>query len=257
MGWTSENRPKGISHDEWFAPKLNKGSRIIASTQADGLYAALIEDADGHLDVLPVSIQWSPRSFWNFTYKDLPAEPSNAIGSATMIRLIDRADNVEPRLREWAEQSRRRLAFRAWVKSLREGDTIKLPYSLTFSGGSEHDTFTMRERQIGRTRRLIPSVGRQGFRFKPANFPGLRIIRADGTVETNPNVAYADEDAYVARVEAAWWAARTPERADGPFKARYGYAWISDVMWCARQEHRDGNLWDTIEQDVPARDAAA
>jgi hypothetical protein len=168
MGSTSCHRPKGITHKDFFQQSYGDKLTILEASQARGgaVYMAVRHETDGNThkagDVFAVVVLtgWSPKSYYNFWFKDMDETmgPNESECPRKILDLLSPLDDLygPPFIgplkqyqsrpgqyaRDWRARCEDRLARRAAAPKVRKGTRIRLPEPLRFTNGAEYQTFT-------------------------------------------------------------------------------------------------------------------
>lgn len=147
MGWTSMRREKGQTDREFWTHELNWGEPsdrrreiLDCATIANTFYAAVKEHGgpnDGKVWALVVRFARVPRSYYNYTYKEMD-ETVGPFESACPDRILDLLTETDSKYAlEWRARCRE---FNARPKP-RKGDKVMFAHPMRFTDGSERDTF--------------------------------------------------------------------------------------------------------------------
>lgn len=154
MGWTTEYRPQGSSHLDWFAMKYDgpQGKVIDAATLGSTCYMAYrFQDDAGeeHVSAMVALIRWHTGQDLNFSYKLIeetmgPGErrcPERILKQLTPLEDMD----LHPRGMKWAKEWRKDCQNRLDRKRLRgkvsRGDHVCFRYPIRFTDGIEAERF--------------------------------------------------------------------------------------------------------------------
>lgn len=139
MGWDSVHRDKGQTNDEFFRGEFDDNWTIVKSaTVRDAWYAAVRYKDSADVTAMVIIFRWSPRSYWNFSYKDMPETwlpedhaPAEVLNALTP---TDNADAIE-----WRRRCRANLAKMA---QLSKGARVKFAEPFAFTDGAVLDALT-------------------------------------------------------------------------------------------------------------------
>jgi hypothetical protein len=171
MGWTSLSRQKGLTDREFFENEfptmLGAHGRIVACATMPGsegrvFYAAVANTSDaprkpGETWALVVLMHWTPRSCWNFAYKEMSEEsgPSEANAPAAVLDALTATGNDYAI--EWRAACRANLAARAARPKVKPGDTVVFAVPMTFNSGRTLSELVF----VGRNVFAVPGGGGQ------------------------------------------------------------------------------------------------
>ena len=162
------HRDKGVSNDEFFTKEFDmatRGQAIVASATIKRTYYAAIRNADGETWALVCLLQWVPRDYFNFGYKDID-ETMGPNESEAPARVLDALTSTTSEwANEWRTRCRENLARKQATPTVKTGDVLRFAHSFKFTDGSEHSTFTFV------TRNTFKVYGRN-YRL-PANWKGF------------------------------------------------------------------------------------
>jgi len=134
MGWTYTNRPRGLTHDEFFTRKFNSVDILASATVRSTYYAAVRQRATGKVFALVCLLNWRPRDRYNFGYKDMD-ETMGPCEAAAPAKVLDAL--TDPPANDHARAWRERCAQNVTRPVIRFGDTVRLASPVTFSFGQE------------------------------------------------------------------------------------------------------------------------
>jgi hypothetical protein len=143
MGWTSTFRAPGLSTEEFFRqefPNTLAEGRVLASSCAGGNFYAAVRNDDGEVWCLVVLCKRS-SGYFNFTYKEMDDRMGPNIDDcpAKILDLLTPTDSEFAN--DWRARCRAKVERKANRVKPEVGDTVLFAHPLTFSDGSEHDTF--------------------------------------------------------------------------------------------------------------------
>lgn len=165
MGSTSCHRAKGQTHKEWFQQSYGDKLTILEASQARGgaVYMAVRHETGeraGQVFAVVVLTGWSPRSYYNFWYKDMdesmgPCEDSCPRKILDLLSPLDELYGppfIGPlkqyqsapgqHAREWRARCEANLARKAARPKIVKGTRIRLAEPLRFTNGGEYQNFT-------------------------------------------------------------------------------------------------------------------
>ena len=199
MGWTYQNRPKGMTNEEFFKENvLSKDTTILASGTVNNTFYAAVQSSGksgnpGEVWGLVAMTNWAPKDYFNFGYKVMDetegpyqhAAPLNVLKALTP---TDRKYAKGWRMRCAIHQAQRRMLRNFGLK---DDDQIVLNTALSFTDGASKDTFTIRRR--GKRVYLIGSDGYQAYHVPHWRDRIVSVIR-DGQSHPTPRSAGYDNE---------------------------------------------------------------
>lgn len=165
MGWTFAHRDKGMSNREYLSREFGEGYEILADATIDRkVWYAAVRVPDGSVVGFVFLLQWAPRDYHNFGYKDM-SEDMGPVECSAPAKVLDLLTPTEHEYAlDWRARCRANLAARAArpnLSNLQRGDKVRLARSFRFTNGIEGDTFTIgttRDR-AGRIQRYVTLDG--------------------------------------------------------------------------------------------------
>lgn len=154
MGWTSQHREQGIKNTEFF--RLADHQEYVATATVNNVFYAAVRDTnEDRVYAMIIICQWSPKEYFNFTYKELgeSAGPGYVHAPAKVLDALDPAD-CEYAL-TWRKQCRDRLQRRAALAKAKEGARVQFNATMRFTDGSERQEFILAYRGHGPRRRTV------------------------------------------------------------------------------------------------------
>lgn len=171
------HREKGeASHLEWFRGIFDhEHGRLldIAAGNLTTLYGAYESGVTTkHVSGLVVLIRWVPNDWYNFGYKDMDEVmgPFEYDCPQRIYDLLTPTDNEHAL--EWRAKVRERLALRRDAKAVKPGDRLRFAEPLSFTDGTQGDTFEYVGGRRGRnlfkrTGYYVPRVTIRDWRTRP------------------------------------------------------------------------------------------
>jgi hypothetical protein len=175
MGWTSMNRAKGMSDVEFFTKEwaLEKnGMKIVACNSAGGfggVFYAAIDNGKGEVFAITVLKSWTPRDYYNFTWKEIE-ESSGPYTIDASQKVLDALTPTKSEYAiEWRAKVAARLAAKKAAPTLRKGMIIRVANPVPFANGQSYEYFMIGDR--GRIEKALSTADSQfGPRVRFAKF---------------------------------------------------------------------------------------
>lgn len=259
MGWTSQRREKGTTNEEFFLSGFEEGTVFHACGTVNGTFYAAVEKPSmpGEVWAYVALTHWSPREYYNFTYKDMSeaSGPCHNQAPEKVLKALTATDSDSAK--EWREAVSMHHAQRKALRGLRDGDKITLSSALNFSNGATLSEFTIRRRAIrGGSTKVALSDGYQTYRLHNWQNMVLAVIR-DGVSTPTPLAEFKPENTYVNEVSELAWSILykkdpTSVAVREAMVERYGSADPSTVSVGARAEFREGRTWEALETFIQA-----
>ena len=140
MGWTSVNKPKGMSLDEFFDKEFKCDSlKFIGKGYTKNLseyYRACYNVEKGVYFALVCKIHFG-KGYYNFSYKDMDESENPYLYNCPrrIMGIIDRSQPINEYAKKWREQVHKILDIK-----LKTGTIVQFPDGIIF-GGRADDTF--------------------------------------------------------------------------------------------------------------------
>ena len=202
MGWTYTRRPKGESHQIFFARRFDGQHHKVLATSGhlDVVYAALQVIRDGQEPFvigMVILTHWDHDSPFNFGYQDMTEEMGQCAATCPrrILDLLTPLDELERRgitsgsslefATAWRQRCEENLAKRATLR-LSRGMVLRTPNPIKFKGRGpefEADTFV-----IANPRRLHASLlSPDGFPYSTVRFTSRdRLLDAEHIADLWP-----------------------------------------------------------------------
>jgi len=154
MGWTSTHRAQGAKDRDWWQEELGRHRTIVACATVKGTFYAAVKNDDtvshapGKTWGLIILQRWSPKSDYNFSYKEMDETSGPYYYDAPAAVLDALSPTENPLSLVWRNECRKKLAARAKRPRISKGDTVKFEKPIKFTSGAELDTFTFVGRNI-------------------------------------------------------------------------------------------------------------
>lgn len=209
-------------------------------SQVGGVAAVETPHEPGKVWALIAITRWSPKEFFNFSFKDMSEDAGPYYycrAPLSVLKALTPTDNICAL--EWRDQVAHYHKQRKALRGLQDGDQVVLSASLTFSDGTERDTFTIKRRATlgGRTKAVLTDGDYAAYRISNWQDMALAVIRDGERIDT-PLAARREEDFYVNAVERLKYSAEGHQRVI----ERYGDS--LGVGYLARLEFRRGDVFE-------------
>lgn len=152
MGWTFQNRPKGIKDRDWFQDKMGERYTIVESGSRLGeFYAAIRDNTTGEVTAFVALTRWDRGSYHNFGYKDMDETMGPVIDNPP-VKVLDALTPTDNQYaNDWRDRARKNIKRRDVAKDVKPGTVITFPKPLSFGAYGQFDRFTFVSRTTFRT----------------------------------------------------------------------------------------------------------
>lgn len=168
MGWTYTNRLKSQSIRAFFDAELTydgkSGILDCAVVNRRTAYIAYKHPRDGHVFGIVCLLDYRPKDYYNFGYKDMDESmgPNESECPARILKLLSPTDS-EYAL-EWRKRCQENLDKRAKAPKVKVGDTIVFKLPVTFRDGLKENVFIVTDPKSS------VFIGYSGGRFRIPNW---------------------------------------------------------------------------------------
>lgn len=177
MGWTYTYRRPGVSNNEFFGKMwIGSTAELLDTAQIGFTVYGALRLADGRVRALVILTRWV-KDYYNFGYKDMDESmgPCDVACPERIFALLTPLDETDSKwAHEWRDKVRVYHETNRSRPRLTKGTKVRFEQALTFTDGSEADTFEFIKRSTFRTivpLDFAPQVG------EPWYYGGLVRIR--------------------------------------------------------------------------------
>lgn len=264
MGWTTTHRAKGTTTADFFLDGFNKGTIFHATGLVDGTFYAAVEtpSSPGEVWGLIALTFWSPKSDFNFGYKDMSEEMGVGVYAAPTKVLDALTPTDHPLANAWREDCRAYQEQRKAMRGLCDGDVIVFGGEIKFTDGAVSDRFIIRRPVNGGSQVRMEIPGQYGYyRMGSSWRNGVVAVIRDGVEQETPYAQARDRRQYVANISDAWWRLEPKEVTRQVLLEHYGVGadepktgwWLEEA---ARREYQRGERFDVAAAVVTRADSA-